>query len=66
MTASEPIEYLACSKVEGQLQSDYLFLMSRKEVAPLAQEQENQEKLWQLSQDLVNTMMESAPNTPSN
>ncbi len=53
--ASEPVVYLAASKdVEGKA-TDYLFLMSRKEVDKKTLNIENGKKLWQLSEDLLKT-----------
>ncbi|RLD27102.1 MAG: hypothetical protein DRI54_01605, partial [Bacteroidetes bacterium] len=51
--ASEPVVYLAASKdVEGKT-DDYLFLMSRKEVDSKASDQQNGERLWQMTEELL-------------
>lgn len=51
--ACEPVVYLATSKdVEGKA-TDYLFLMSRKEVDEKAVDPQNGKKLWQLSEQLL-------------
>ncbi|NOX84999.1 MAG: SDR family NAD(P)-dependent oxidoreductase [Chlorobi bacterium] len=52
-TASEPVVYLACSKdVEGK-GSDYLFLMSRKEVDDKADDPENGKRLWEVTEHFL-------------
>jgi NAD(P)-dependent dehydrogenase (short-subunit alcohol dehydrogenase family) len=51
--AAVPVIYLAVSKeLEGK-PFDYLFLMNRKEIAPLSEDPENGKKLWELSENLV-------------
>ncbi len=51
--ASEPVVYLTASKdVEGKA-TDYLFLMSRKDVDEKAISVENGTKLWHMSEDLL-------------
>jgi len=51
--ACEPVVYLAASKdVEGKA-TDYLFLMSRKNVEEKAANPENGKHLWTLSEELV-------------
>jgi NAD(P)-dependent dehydrogenase (short-subunit alcohol dehydrogenase family) len=50
--ASFPVVYLAASKeLEGK-PFDYLFLMNRKEISPLAEDPENGKRLWEVSQNL--------------
>jgi len=50
--ASEPVVYLTASKdVEGKA-TDYLFLMSRKDVDEKALDIENGKKLWKLTNEL--------------
>jgi NAD(P)-dependent dehydrogenase (short-subunit alcohol dehydrogenase family) len=50
--AAVPVVYLAASKeIEGKT-FDYLFLMSRKDIAPLAVDPECGKKLWELSENL--------------
>ena len=52
--ASEPVIYLAASKdVEGKA-TDYLFLMSRKDVDEKVVKQENGKKLWKHTEELLN------------
>jgi NAD(P)-dependent dehydrogenase (short-subunit alcohol dehydrogenase family) len=54
--AAIPVVYLASSKeIEGK-PFDYLFLMSRKEIAPLAADLENRQKLWEISENLRKTL----------
>ncbi len=51
--ASEPIVYLAASKdVEGTA-FDYLFLMERKAIDEKAENSDNGNRLWQLSEELL-------------
>jgi len=51
--AAEPVVYLTTSKaVEGR-PSDYLFLMSRKQVDELASNPENGKRLWELTEKLL-------------
>jgi hypothetical protein len=51
--ACEPVLYLAASgDVEGKA-TDYLFLMSRKDVDPKALDESNGKKLWELSEILM-------------
>jgi NAD(P)-dependent dehydrogenase (short-subunit alcohol dehydrogenase family) len=57
--ACEPILYLATSKdVEGKT-SDYLFLMSRKEMDPKAKVPAHGKELWDKSEDLQKKVMDS-------
>lgn len=52
-TASEPVVYLAASKdMEGK-NFDYLFLMERKAIDAMAEDQKNGEKLWGMSEELL-------------
>lgn len=53
--ASEPVVYLSASKDEEGKATDYLFLMSRKEVDEKAVDRENGKKLWRLSEELLKT-----------
>lgn len=54
--AAEPVMFLAVSKdLEGK-DFDYLFKMSRKEIDEKASDEENGEKLWELSEKLVGTL----------
>jgi len=54
--AAEPVVYLAISKdLEGK-SYDYLFKMSRKEVDEKTSDQENGQRLWNLSQNLLQTL----------
>lgn len=53
--ASEPVIYLAASMdVEGKT-DDYLFLMSRKEVDPKASDAQNGKRLWEMTEELLNS-----------
>ncbi len=53
LKASEPVVYFASSKeVEGK-DFDYLFLMQRKELAELADDEVNAKKLWKISEELI-------------
>ncbi|HEY9115853.1 MAG TPA: hypothetical protein VIN10_14235, partial [Bacteroidales bacterium] len=52
-TACEPVVYLTASKsVEGKA-TDYLFLMSRKEIDEKATDPENGKKLWKMTEELL-------------
>jgi NAD(P)-dependent dehydrogenase (short-subunit alcohol dehydrogenase family) len=51
--ASEPVVYQAASKEQEGKLFDYLFLMERKAIDEKAEVQENGEKLWQLSEELL-------------
>jgi NAD(P)-dependent dehydrogenase (short-subunit alcohol dehydrogenase family) len=54
--AAMPVAWLAASKdVEGK-PFDYLFLMSRKEIDGNAADQSNGQRLWELSENLVNRL----------
>ena len=51
--AAEPVVYLATAKaLEGKV-TDYLFLMSRKEMDHKATDPENGKKLWELTEKLL-------------
>ena len=51
--AAEPVVYMATSKeLEGK-PKDYLFLMSRKPVDEKAADPENGEKLWSMTEQLI-------------
>ncbi len=51
--AVKPVMYFACSpEVEGK-STDYLFLMSRKDMDAKARDERNGEKLWKLSENLL-------------
>jgi len=59
--AAAPVVYFASSKeVEGK-PFDYLFLMSRKEIAPLASDPENGKRLWDLSEKLAKQLERDNP-----
>ena len=51
--AAEPVIYLACSPAQEGKETDYLFLMSRKNMDEKALDPENGKKLWQLSENLL-------------
>jgi NAD(P)-dependent dehydrogenase (short-subunit alcohol dehydrogenase family) len=51
--AVKPVIYFACSPEVAGKSIDYLFLMSRKEMDPMATDAQNGERLWQLSEDLL-------------
>jgi NAD(P)-dependent dehydrogenase (short-subunit alcohol dehydrogenase family) len=51
--ACEPVVYLAASKAFEGKATDYLFLMSRKEVDEKATDPENGKRLWLLSDQLL-------------
>jgi NAD(P)-dependent dehydrogenase (short-subunit alcohol dehydrogenase family) len=54
--AAEPVIYLAVSKdLEGR-PFDYLFKMSRKEIDEKASDPGNGEKLWKMSEELIQTL----------
>jgi NAD(P)-dependent dehydrogenase (short-subunit alcohol dehydrogenase family) len=54
--ACRPVVYLAAShETEGRTM-DYLFLMQRKEMDENATDPENGRRLWELTEDLVNTI----------
>jgi NAD(P)-dependent dehydrogenase (short-subunit alcohol dehydrogenase family) len=54
--AAEPVLYLAASKdMEGKVY-DYLFKMSRKGIDEKAEDEANGKKLWEMSENLVNTL----------
>ena len=54
--AAEPVVYLSCSKDITQLPTDYLFLMSRKEMDEKATDPDNGKKLWAYSENLLKQM----------
>jgi NAD(P)-dependent dehydrogenase (short-subunit alcohol dehydrogenase family) len=55
--AGVPVIYLAASKeLEGK-PFDYLFLMNRKEISPLAADPENGKRLWEASEKLRKAMI---------
>jgi NAD(P)-dependent dehydrogenase (short-subunit alcohol dehydrogenase family) len=51
--AVQPVVYFACSPEVTGKPIDYLFLMSRKEMDFKATDAQNGEKLWQLSEELL-------------
>jgi NAD(P)-dependent dehydrogenase (short-subunit alcohol dehydrogenase family) len=51
--ASEPVLYHAASKQQEGKLFDYLFLMERKAIDEKAEDPENGEKLWKLSEELL-------------
>jgi NAD(P)-dependent dehydrogenase (short-subunit alcohol dehydrogenase family) len=53
--AVRPVVYFACSPEVTGKSIDYLFLMSRKEMDSKATDLQNGEKLWQLSEALLET-----------
>jgi NAD(P)-dependent dehydrogenase (short-subunit alcohol dehydrogenase family) len=54
--AAEPVVYLTTSKdLEGKA-TDYLFLMSRKEIDEKATDPENGKRLWEATEQLLGTM----------
>jgi len=55
--ASEPVLYLAASKQQEGKPFDYLFLMERKLIDEKAEDPENGEKLWKLSEELLMKLM---------
>jgi len=58
--AAEPVVYLAASKsLEGK-PSDYLFLMSRKEVDEKASDRKNGLKLWEMTEELLRKIEETS------
>lgn len=58
--AAEPVVYLAASKsLEGK-PSDYLFLMSRKEVDEKASDRKNGLKLWDMTEELIRKIEETS------
>ena len=58
--AAEPVVYLAASKsLEGK-PSDYLFLMSRKEVDEKASDRKNGLKLWEMTEELIRKIEETS------
>ena len=58
--AAEPVVYLAASKsLEGK-PSDYLFLMSRKEVDEKASDRNNGLKLWDMTEELIRKIEETS------
>ena len=58
--AAEPVVYLAASKsLEGKT-SDYLFLMSRKEVDEKASDRKNGLKLWDMTEELIRKIEETS------
>lgn len=52
-TASEPVVYLSASKQMEEKSFDYLFLMERKPIDEKAEDPDNGEKLWKLSEKLL-------------
>jgi len=57
--ACEPILYLAISKDVKGKDRDYLFLMSRKDIDPKAMNTENGKQLWEASERLSKTILNS-------
>lgn len=51
--AVQPVVYFSASSEVKDKTIDYLFLMSRKEMDPKATDEQNGEKLWRLSEDLL-------------
>jgi hypothetical protein len=55
--ASEPVLYHAASKQQEGKLFDYLFLMERKAIDEKAEDPENGEKLWKLSEELLKKLI---------
>ena len=51
--AVKPVIYFACSPEVSDKSTDYLFLMSRKEMDAKATDMHNGDKVWTLSEDLL-------------
>jgi len=51
--AVKPVIYFASSQEVNEKPMDYLFLMSRKNMDPKSTEEENGDKLWKLSEELL-------------
>ena len=51
--AVKPVVYFASSQEVNDKPIDYLFLMSRKDMDPKSTEEENGDKLWKLSEELL-------------
>ncbi len=51
--AVKPVIYFACSQEVSDKSTDYLFLMSRKEMDAKAVDAHNGDKVWTLSEDLL-------------
>jgi NAD(P)-dependent dehydrogenase (short-subunit alcohol dehydrogenase family) len=54
--AAAPVIYFATSTETEGKPFDYLFLMNRKEISPLAMDTENGKRLWDLSEELIRTI----------
>lgn len=54
--AAEPVVYLAVSKEEEGKPFDYLFKMSRKEIDEKASDPGNGDKLWKMSEKLIQSL----------
>jgi NAD(P)-dependent dehydrogenase (short-subunit alcohol dehydrogenase family) len=57
MKASDPVIYLACAKEQEGRNLDYLFLMNRKEMDDKAIDPENGKMLWEKSEELVGSLL---------
>jgi len=57
--AREPAVYFAASPDVIEKDFDYLFLMGRKEIDPLAEDPANGKRLWELSEDLMKQIRSS-------
>ena len=53
MKAAEPVIYLTASKALEGKATDYLFLMSRKDIDQKAQDPENGKRLWEATEKLL-------------
>ncbi len=51
--AREPVVYFSTNQAISEKSFDYLFLMGRKPIEPLAEDAENGKKLWRLSEQLA-------------
>ena len=57
--AAEPVVYLAASKDQEGKATDYLFLMSRKEMDEKATDPQNGKRLWEVTENLLNRVVSS-------
>lgn len=55
--AAEPVVYLAASKDQEGKATDYLFLMSRKEIDEKATDPENGKRLWEATEKLLRPLI---------
>ena len=51
--ACEPVVYFAAGQQEDLVSFDYLYLMSKRSIDPMAEDEDNGRRLWSVSESLI-------------